>query len=58
MHFISQFSIVSAAFGKKREEKEEENLRPMYIYIFFFAKCTPNANYTVKLAEGHNLLHK
>lgn len=50
-------SVVSAALGKKRE-KEEGSLRPMYTFFFFFAKCTPSANYTVKLAEGHNLLHK
>lgn len=43
-----------SCFGGKREGKEKA-LRPMYT---FFAKCTPNANYTGKLAEGHNLLHK
>lgn len=42
---------------EERRKGRGEPQTNVYIY-FFFAKCTPNANYTVKLAEGHNLLHK
>lgn len=51
-------SVVSCFGEEKRKGGGEPQTNVYFFFFFFLAKCTPSANYTVKLAEGHNLLHK